>query len=219
MKVCKTCTKGKDESEYYKYRSGNPFAVCKDCHAIRCSKVIPDSMKVMYNGSLATERQIERYKSLKGRPPSNLRHGLAKTHFWGKYLAIKNRCEYEKNNRYHLYGGRGIQCEWSQFEDFRDDMYESYLAHVEIHGKKDTTIERIDTDGNYSKENCRWATRTEQANNKSTNVLYTLDGETHSLADWCRIRGKNYKRVWSRINHNGFSLEEALNKPKQYESA
>jgi hypothetical protein len=149
----------------------------------------------------------------------NYKHGLAKTKFWETYNSLKNRCSYTKHNRYHLYGGRGIKNEWSSFLDFKEDMYESYLQHVKEHGEKNTTIERIDTNGNYSKENCRWATRIEQANNKSTNVLYTLNGETRSLSDWCRVRGKSYKRVWNRINEHGFSLEDALNKPKQYESA
>ena len=86
--------------------------------------------------------------------------------FYHRYQTIKDRCLNPNNVAYRNYGGRGIEFRWSGFEQFRDDMYESFLKHVSEFGWKDTTIEREDVDGHYEASNCRWATYKEQAANK-----------------------------------------------------
>lgn len=86
--------------------------------------------------------------------------------FYNRFCTIKARCNNPKNHKYKDYGGRGIKNLWESFEEFKNDMYESYLEHVEEFGIKNTSIDRIDVDGHYEKSNCRWATYKEQANNK-----------------------------------------------------
>lgn len=97
-------------------------------------------------------------------------HGLSKRNGWHplytKYAGILRRCNNTKEVKYRLYGGRGIKCTWSSFEEFYNDMVDGFNKHVEQFGLKNTTIERVDVNGNYCKSNCTWATWKEQRNNQ-----------------------------------------------------
>jgi hypothetical protein len=82
---------------------------------------------------------------------------------------MKTRCFNKTADDYPRYGGRGITvCErWLKFENFRDDMYETYQKHVQEYGEKDTQIDRINNDGIYEQANCKWSTWIENQNNKT----------------------------------------------------
>lgn len=105
-------------------------------------------------------------------------HGMSKTRIYRIWCNVKNRCSKKSHHNYRWYGGRGIRCEWSNFEAFYSDMGALYIDHVSIYGEKDTTLDRIDNDGNYSKENCRWATMKEQCQKrrvrKDINEIHTF---------------------------------------------
>lgn len=103
------------------------------------------------------------------------KHGFSrKNHpesFYNRFMTIKARCLNPKNHKWKDYGGRGIKCLWKSFEEFRDDMYQSYLKHIKEFGSN-TSIDRIDVNGNYCKENCRWATAKEQSLNTRKNTTF-----------------------------------------------
>jgi hypothetical protein len=135
-------------------------------------------------------------------------HGQAKTAVYRAWGHILNRCMNPKNQAYPRYGARGITvCErWFSFENFFADM-----------GPKPSpqhSIDRIDNDGPYSPENCRWATWIEQQNNRRGTRPLTFNGATHTVADWVRITGLSRRCIDERLKR-GWSVERTLSQPSQ----
>ena len=100
------------------------------------------------------------------------KHGMTGEKFYNTYNAMKSRCLYKRNNMYHRYGGRGIKvCDrWLEsFENFMEDMYDSYVKFS--NDVRNCQIDRIDNNGNYEPSNCRWVTPKE--NSKSRDMSKT----------------------------------------------
>lgn len=118
---------------------------------------------------------------------------------------LRSRCDDPKNEYYHLYGGRGITYDprWKSFREFYNDM------GIRPEGK---TLDRIDTNGNYCKENCRWATAIEQGNNMRTNVLLTYNGVTKTATQWAFEKNITWAAIRWRIA-KGWPPERILNTP------
>ena len=137
-------------------------------------------------------------------------HGMYTTKFYAVYTNAITRCNSVRNKEYKNYGGRGIKIEWKNFIEFRDDMYEGYLQHVRLYGEKNTQIERVDNNGNYCKENCRWATRKEQMRNYRNNRVIYFRGESRSLVEWSEILGIKYQTLRTRLNTQKWSVQKSL---------
>jgi hypothetical protein len=147
-----------------------------------------------------------RYDANKGKIPSNKRHGISKTPIYYAWANMLKRCTDPKNDQYYNYGARGIKpCEkWMTCEGFLEDMQESY--------SKGLTLDRLDNDKGYSKENCKWSTLTEQANNKRNNTIVEFRGETERLIYFLEKYNIKRHQYYSRIKI-GWSVEDALTKP------
>jgi predicted transcriptional regulator len=126
------------------------------------------------------------------------------------YRGMLNRCYNQNQKSYKDYGGRGIfVCErWIGKEGFKN-----FLSDV---GERpeNATLDRKDNQGPYSPENCRWATKDEQANNKRNNRWLTGNGKTQTLAQWARELGCNSAAILYRLN-KGMSEQEAVTTPPQ----
>lgn len=129
------------------------------------------------------------------------RHPLYST-----WIAMKERCLTVESPSYHNYGGRGIRvCDrWEKFENFVADMGERPTA---AH-----SIERNDNDGNYTPDNCRWATKKEQASNTRRNVWIEFNGERKTMMQWSESTGLSFGTLRGRLDH-GWTPERMLTTP------
>lgn len=124
---------------------------------------------------------------------------------WLSWRALRRRCRKVDDSHYPDYGGRGITvCErWSRYENFLEDMG---------HRTPGMTIDRVDNNGNYCKENCKWSTATEQSRNKRTNVMLSDGTRTMLAADWARELNTSQTTLYDRIRR-GWSEFDTVTKP------
>lgn len=132
--------------------------------------------------------------------------GDSGTRFYGIFNKIKQRCTNPNDKKYNDYGGRGITCSWNSYKEFKADMYESYIEHVNQFGEKDTTIDRIDVHGNYCKNNCRWATYKQQNRNRRNTIYVEMeDGSLMPLAEIAEKLGINRITLKSRYRASKYN--------------
>jgi len=118
-------------------------------------------------------------------------HGMGDTRFYNTWRGMKERSTKKDHALHKYYWDKGVRLykEWYIFNNFKKDMYKSFLKHVEKHGEKNTTIERIDNSGGYNPDNCKWATNQEQWKNKDNSRLVTFNNRTETLSQWARELG------------------------------
>lgn len=157
---------------YRSYRTGDKrtYWMCK-CECGSEVEVRADQLKSGHTKSCGC------YNIEKTKERTTTAEGMYRTPTWITYHSMKMRCYNPNFKKFHLYGGKGIKvCErWQEsFSNFLEDMGER---------PEGTTLDRIDGNGDYYKENCRWATYEEQNNNLSTNIMVDVDGEKISLSE------------------------------------
>lgn len=133
------------------------------------------------------------------------------------WISIKQRCNNPNDSSYGNYGGRGIRVcdEWlNSYLSFREWAYENgYSPEDSFHN---STVDRIDVNGNYCPENCRIIPRKYQNDNMQRTHWITYGGQTHTLKEWCAITGLKWSTLRSRIYDLHWSIEKALNTPAKY---
>lgn len=133
-------------------------------------------------------------------------HGMSKTALYRTWNNMLNRCLREKDARYDDYGGRGITvCEdWLSFSNFYRDM--GYPPGPRY------SIDRVDNDLGYSKANCKWSSRKEQARNKRSSRVLEIDGVAKNLVDWSSESGICHATILYRIK-KGYAPKDAVFMP------
>ncbi len=143
-----------------------------------------------------------------GKNNPNYKHGLKNTRLFRIWSNMKNRCNNSKCDKFYRYGARGITV----CDEWQND-FQTFYDWAMSHGYSDElTLDRIDNDGNYCPENCRWATLKMQANNTSHCRFITIDGNTKTMKEWCEITGVNYNTARDRIRH-GWNPVKAVTTP------
>lgn len=134
---------------------------------------------------------------------------VSKHPIYKKYQGMIYRCENKNARNYKNYGGRGI----SICDEWRNDFMSFYNWSINHGYKKGLTIDRIDVDGNYTPDNCRWVDNNVQANNKTNSRFLECDGKTLTVAQWSKETGISQGTINTRINALGRSVEDALKTP------
>lgn len=135
----------------------------------------------------------------------NTRHGMSGTRIYKEYKNMQTRCTNKNRKEYESYGGRGISvcAEWSG-----ENGFERFMRWSFDNGYDDgLSLDRIDVNGGYSPDNCRWITMKEQASNKRNSIRVTYRGETKTLKEWCELLSLNYNTLYSRLR-SGWDIEK-----------
>lgn len=138
------------------------------------------------------------------------KHGKSETRIYSIWKGMRSRCKNEKAIGFKRYGGRGITIcdEW----DGADGVNNFYKWALENGYNDSLTIDRINNDGNYCPENCRWVSMTTQLNNKSDNAIIVINDKAHTIAEWARIAGVSWKTIKRRYAKYHLSGEILLSK-------
>lgn len=133
-------------------------------------------------------------------------HGNRKDPTYKAWIELKLRCENPNNHGYKDYGGRGIKvCERWQ------NSFENFLVDMGERPGKDYSIDRIDVNGDYCPENCRWATRKEQCNNRRSNIKIEYQGKVQTLMQWCEELGLDYGNARRMIKVKNKAFDYIIN--------
>ncbi len=133
-------------------------------------------------------------------------HGKHNTKVYIAWRNMRRRCSNPKDRDWENYGGRGVRvCErWRSFENFYADMGDP---------PKGTSLDRINTDGDYEPSNCRWATYVAQVRNRRNTLLVSYKGETKTMQEWSEELGVRYGTLSQRLNKYKWSVEMAFETP------
>lgn len=182
-------------------KNGEFYWKCK-CDCGKQAEVLPQHLKrnlIRSCGCLRAETSSQ----------INRKHGMKETRLYKAWLDMKARCYNSNDTNYKNYGGRGITV----CDEWKNDFMNFYNWAIANGYRDDLTIDRINVDGNYEPNNCRWATYKEQANNTRANIILEYKGRKQTMAEWAEEIGMNYVTFQRRIKNYKWSVEKAIETP------
>lgn len=191
--------------EYVYTKNGQVYWKCQcDCGNIK--NITGSHLRTGHTkscGCLQKEITIKRLEQ-------QTKHGLRHTRIYETWVNMKTRCLNKNNKNYSNYGGRGIKV----CDKWKNDFMSFYNWAMENGYRDDLTIDRIDVNGNYEPNNCRWTTIEKQNNNRRNNYVVLYKGESKTLEEWSKILPINISSsvLRYRIVHN-WDIEKAFTKP------
>ncbi len=174
-------------------------------------KEVPDKngRKFLCENSNGVQREVRLCHLVtgasKGTFESPITHGMRHTRIYRSWNAMKDRCLNFNNKYYKHYGGRGIKvCDkWLKFEGFYEDMRDEYDDNL--------TIERIDVNGNYCKENCTWIPLNKQSQNRRKHLIVKYKGKSRKVCELAKELDINYHTLYYRLFIYNIPIEIAIN--------
>lgn len=187
-----------------RYGTSNSKKILVLCFCKRCGTEKPIIKPSLLKGQVSCgcyQREVA------SRSPNLIKptHGMSRTRTYAIWAGMIERCSKPDSTGYKRYGGRGIKVveKWLKFESFLNDMGEC---------PEGLSIDRVNNDGDYCPENCRWATAFEQANNCSTNKLLTFRDQTQTVTQWATELSIPRTIIYDRLRRN-WTIEETLTEP------
>lgn len=153
---------------------------------------------------------MARWQLLNKETDWRFKHWLSKSMIYKKFKRAQDRCKpnYKKHEDYY---DRWIKFLRDSFEEFYNDMNESYEQHCKEFWPENTTLDRINSDGPYCKENCRRATREEQSRNRRPCKKFIFEWKEYSsISEFCEATWQNAHTISTRINRDWMTIEEAV---------
>ena len=150
------------------------------------SAAYPKHKKTKSCGCLVAEMASKTHKT----------HGLRGHPLYNVWRHMKERCYAKNDKEYCNYGGRGITV----CDEWMDSFKAFYDWAIKFGYEKGLTIERNDVNGNYTPDNCRWATNKEQQRNRRNNRHVTINAETKTVSEWSEVSGVNSSAIYARLN-------------------
>lgn len=130
-----------------------------------------------------------------------VKHGGFGTRLYAVWNSMRQRCNNKHSRAYHNYGGRGITIcpEWDDYDSFRS--WAISVGYDEDAERGKFTLDRIDVNGNYCPDNCRFVDMRTQTDNRRMSIVVEHDGEVHPLTVWAEILGKHYTTLWKKYKN------------------
>ena len=135
-------------------------------------------------------------------------HRKSSTVLYKRWSGIKERCYSPNSTKYYRYGARGIKM----CDEWKNDFIKFYDWSINNGFSENLTIDRIDVNGDYCPENCKWSNNIEQANNKTNSRFITYKGKTQTVAQWSRETGVAYDNIIARLRL-GWDVDSIFTKP------